>query len=185
MSESEAASKSFMAMLNNPIINPGPQIAKPTSEDEPHIKSCPFVEVDEAKELLTKASKDVYLHTESDEGFEWINVPTTDNLLPSSVNELSELGLLNAKEAETNEMKTLSLEEFFDRYCQEEDDDGRYKKIVSAFKKIQEEQGQKSEDSKVFLVGERAITVLILCIVQDKPASKAAVIGLKSLLVQT
>ncbi|KAI7905884.1 uncharacterized protein BX663DRAFT_428667 [Cokeromyces recurvatus] len=183
MSDSEEAHKSFMSMLNNPIINPGPpQLPKSTSEGEPRIKPCPFVEVEEAKELLTKASEDVYLHTESDEGFRWIDAPTTDNLLPSSVNELVEYGLLNVKEAESNVLKTLSLQEFFDTYGHNNDD---YNNIIQGFKKIQEEQGRKSEDSKVFLIGERAITVLILCIVQDKPGAKAAIIGLKSLLVQT
>jgi hypothetical protein len=175
MSQSEQGDKSFMDMLNNPFINPG-QPARTTAtktENNPRLKPCDYPAVEQAKQLLTTATKDTYLQSESDEAFEWINTSTNDNHLPGSEKELVQLGLLDQETGAPLKMKT--IQEFLSN------DD--YKGIVAAFEKINKE--LQSNDSKVYLVGEESITVLILCIIQDKQSSKHAIVGLKSLLVQT
>jgi hypothetical protein len=175
MSQSEQADKSFMAMLNNSVINPGPptNTSSTKTENNSRLKPCDFPTVQQAKQLLTTATKDTYLQSESDEPFEWINTSTNDNRLPSTEKELVQLGLLYQETGEKFNVKT--IQEFL---CNDD-----YKDIVAAFEKIQKELA--CGDSKVYLIGEEAITVLILCIIQDEQSSKHAIIGLKSLLVQT
>lgn len=182
MSKSEG-DKSFMAMLNNPTINPGPP-TKTVSEEIANtgLRPCVFPAVEEAKELLSNATKDVYLSSESDEAFEWINTSTEHDHLPTTEKELAQLGLID-EEIIGGEFKIKSVQEFLG-------DDDEYKNIVTAFQQIQKEQqkheeNSKGDDSKVYLLGEESVTVLILCIVQDKQSSKKAIVGLKSLLVQT
>lgn len=164
-----------MAMLNNPVINPGPSThtVSVKTETNPRLKPCDFPAVEQAKQLLTSASKDTYLQSESDEAFEWINTSTDDNHLPDSEKELVQLGLLDQETGAQLKMKT--IKEFL---CKED-----YKDIAGAFEKIQKE--LQANDNKVYLIGEESIIVLILCIVQDKQSTKHAIVGLKSLLVQT
>ena len=173
MSASEG-DNSFMAMLNNPVINPGPS-SKPVPQKkvatEP--KPCAFAAVEKAKGLLTTASEDVYLTSESDEPFEWINTSTEKDHLPTTAEELVKLGII-PEELVGEEFKIKSVDQFL-----EKDD---YKDIVAAFNEIQKED---SSESKVYLLGDVSITVLILCIVHDKQSSKKAIVGLKSLLVQS
>lgn len=165
---SEEADKSYMAMLNNPVINPGPAVPKITeAKVNPRLKPSSLAIVQEAKTKLTSVSKDVFLQSESDEPFEWINTSTDRKELPTTVNELIELGLLDEEE-KGNDLRFKSLQEFFK---QEE-----YSEILSAFQQL--------GGAKVYLIGESSVTVLILCLVHDKEASNA-IIGLKSLLVQT
>lgn len=161
---------SYMAMLNNPVINPGPAAPNVTAKKEnTRLKPSSIPLVQKAKTKLISVTKDLYLSSESDEPFEWINTSTDHQELPNTVAELVELGLVDEEEQVGN-LKIKSLEEFFKQ--------NEYKEIIKAFKEIQ--QG----DSKVYLLGEESITVLILCIIQDKQSSNA-IVGLKSLLVQT
>ncbi|CEP14825.1 hypothetical protein [Parasitella parasitica] len=164
--------ESYMNMINNPNINPGPSTMKPLQKANIDPKPCVFPAVEEAKRLLTRASKDVYLSSETDEGFEWINTETNQEHLPTTEEELVQFGLINEQDL-TGSLAILSMQEFLS--------EGRYKDIVAAFQTIQKE----AEDSKAYLVGERSVTVLLLCIVQDKQSSKKAIVGLKSLQVQT
>ncbi|KAK4509170.1 uncharacterized protein ATC70_007520 [Mucor velutinosus] len=173
MSASEG-DNSYMAMLNNPAINPGPpKETAPTKKAATGPKPSVFSAVEKAKDLLTTASGDVYLTSESDEPFEWINADIKKAQLPITAEELHQLKLI-PKELVGEELKIKSIDEFL-----KEDD---YKNIVAAFKEIQKES---SDESKVYLLGDVSITVLILCIVQDKQSSKKAIVGLKSLLVQS
>ncbi|GAN01611.1 hypothetical protein MAM1_0009c01045 [Mucor ambiguus] len=173
MSASEG-DNSFMAMLNNPVINPGPpkkSVSVKESATEP--KPSVFPAVEKAKDLLTTASGDVYLASESDEPFEWINTGIEKAQLPTTAKELHQLKLI-PEELVGEEFKIKSVDEFLEK--------DNYKDIVAAFKEVQKES---SGESKVYLLGDVSITVLILCIVQDKQSSKKAIVGLKSLLVQS
>lgn len=172
MSQSEEGDNSFMAMLNNPVINPGPVVATSTSKktEGTRLKPCSFPAVQDAEKKLTSATKDVYLSSESDEPFQLVNTSTDKDTLPTTVKELVQLGLIDEEE-EQGQLKIKSMQEFL-----QED---QYEKIIKAFKEIE----PKSDDSKVYLLGEESVTVLILCIVKDKQGT--AIVGLKSLLVQT
>ncbi|CAO3608922.1 unnamed protein product [Mucor fragilis] len=173
MSASEG-DNSFMAMLNNPVINPGPaKKSAPAKKAATGPKPSVFPAVKKAQDLLTTSSSDVYLASESDEPFEWINTGTENAQLPTTAKELLQLNLI-PEELAGEELKIKSLDEFLNK------DD--YKDIVAAFKEIQKGSGG---DSKVYLIGDVSITVLILCIVQDEQSSKKAIVGLKSLLVQS
>ncbi|KAI8645532.1 hypothetical protein BD408DRAFT_411588 [Parasitella parasitica] len=168
--------ESYMAMLNNPVINPGPSTNTNLEQEQKantNIKPCVFPAVEEAKNLLTKATENICLSSESDEAFEWINTEIKQENLPTTKKELAQLGLIS-HESLTGSLTIKSLQEFL--Y------EDNYKGIVAAFQTIQNE---KACDSKVYLLGERSVIVLILCIVQDKQSSKKAIVGLKSLLVQT
>ncbi|KAI8076192.1 hypothetical protein BDF21DRAFT_422782 [Thamnidium elegans] len=171
MSQSEDGNNSFMAMLNNPVINPGPSDIKAAEEKirNTRIKPSSIPQVQEVKNKLTSVTKDLYLSSESDEPFEWINTSTNHDSLPTTAKELVQLGLIE----EIEELKIQSLQDFFQ--------DNQYEEILKAFKEIETTNG----NSKVYLLGEEAITVLILCIIKDKQSSEYAIVGLKSLLVQT
>lgn len=174
MSDLQSSDDSYMAMLNNPTINPGPaapSLPKETSENS-RLKSSSLQCVQEAKDKLVKASKDVYLASESDEKFEWVNTTTKSNKLPSTIKELVQLGFIE-EEDENQELKITTIDDILN--------DEEYQDIVKAFGEI----SGKSDDSKVYLIGELEITVLILCIVQDSQSKEAAIVGLKSKLVQT
>lgn len=171
MSQSEEADNSFMAMLNNPVINPGPSSTQAVKEKRVNtrIKPSSIPQVQDVKNKLTSVTKDVYLSSESDEAFEWINTRTNHDSLPTTAEELVQLGLIDNVE----QLKTQSVEEFFQS--------NQYEKILKAFKEIE----STGDDSKVYLLGEGSVTVLILCIIKDKQSSEFAIVGLKSLLVQT
>ncbi|KAI7890222.1 uncharacterized protein EV154DRAFT_511915 [Mucor mucedo] len=162
---SEEADNSYMAMLNNPVINPGPAEIKPLEKPKVNsrLKPSSGPMVQEAKTRLTSISKDVYLSSESDEPFEWINTTTEKKELPKTVDELIGLGLVDEEE-EGSQVRFKTLEEFLKGE--------EYKEILSAFKEL--------GGGQVYLVGEESITVLILSLVQEN-----AIVGLKSLLVQT
>lgn len=162
---SEEADNSYMAMLNNPVINPGPAGLNVNAKKEnTRLKASSTPLVQEVKAKLTSVTKNLYLSSESDEPFKWINTVTDHPELPKTVEELFELGLID--EEEEGALKIKTLEEFLKQ--------DEYQDIIKAFKQV--EQGE----SKVYLVGEESITVLILCVIQDKQ-----IVGLKSLLVQT
>ncbi|KAG2195287.1 hypothetical protein INT47_005062 [Mucor saturninus] len=162
---SEEADNSYMAMLNNPVINPGPAAPKPLEKAKVNsrLKPSSGPMVQEAKTRLTSISKDVYLSSESDEPFEWINTTTENKELPKTVDELIALGLVDEEE-QGSQVRFKTLEEFLKGE--------EYKEILSAFEEL--------GGGQVYLVGEESITVLILSLVGEN-----AIVGLKSLLVQT
>jgi hypothetical protein len=174
MSDVQESDDSFKAMLNNSTINPGPpapQVAKSNNNENSCLKPSSLPKVQEAKNKLTEVTKDVYLLSESDEPFEWINTITEKDSLPTTVKELVQLGLVE-KEEEHEKLKTKSLEEFLQ--------DKEYQPIIKAFQEI-----QPSGESKVYLLGEEeSVTVLILSIIHDS-TKESVIVGLKSLLVQT
>ncbi|KAI8977207.1 hypothetical protein BDF20DRAFT_873548 [Mycotypha africana] len=192
---SDEADKSFMSMLTNPIINPGPQqqqqLQQPTKTNQmsstgPEALSKSSDEsghysklVRHSKELLTQSAKDKYLTSESDEPFEWIYAtPIDDNMksLPTSEEELMEMGLINMSTKEHG-FKTKTLDDFFQHNKED------YKEIIEAFNELKNQYD--AEETKVYLIGEMSIQVLILSLIKDQETSKKAIVGLKSLLVQT
>ena len=134
------------------------------------LKPASFPPVQQAQDLLTSATQDVYLSSESDEPFEWINTITERNSLPTTIDDLEALGLLNGNES--NRLKIKSVREFLQKE--------EYQNIVKALEKLGE---LTQQGSKVYLVGEYSITVLILCIIHYE--QQTAIVGLKSLLIQT
>lgn len=159
MSESEG-DKSYMSMLNNPFINSVPE-QKQEQKINNKLKSCTVPQ--EVKATLISASQDKYLVSESDEPFEWVNTASPFDHLPKNTKELMELGFV---EDVDTPIKIKSLDAFFS-------ENQGLESIFDAFKKLQGE-------SQVYLIGEpESRTVLILCHVES------ALVGLKSLLVQT
>ncbi|EIE78340.1 hypothetical protein G6F46_002592 [Rhizopus delemar] len=162
---------SYMAMINNPVINP-PRTEKQPSplKQNTKLKPASFPPVQQAQDLLTSATQDVYLSSESDEPFEWINTITERNSLPITIDDLEVLGLLNGNES--NQLKIKSVREVLQKE--------EYQNIVKALEKLGE---LTQQESKVYLVGEYSITVLILSIIHYE--QQTAIVGLKSLLIQT
>ncbi|KAG1056483.1 hypothetical protein G6F43_001630 [Rhizopus delemar] len=162
---------SYMAMINNPVINP-PRTEKQPSplKQNTKLKPASFPPVQQAQDLLTSATQDVYLSSESDEPFEWINTITERNSLPTTIDDLEVLGLLNGNES--NQLKIKSVREVLQKE--------EYQNIVKALEKLGE---LTQQESKVYLVGEYSITVLILSIIHYE--QQTAIVGLKSLLIQT
>lgn len=160
-----------MAMINNPVINP-PRTEKQPSplKQNTKLKPASFPPVQQAQDLLTSATQDVYLSSESDEPFEWINTITERNSLPTTIDDLEVLGLLNGNES--NHLKIKSVREVLQKE--------EYQNIVKALEKLGE---LTQQESKVYLVGEYSITVLILSIIHYE--QQTAIVGLKSLLIQT
>lgn len=160
-----------MAMINNPVINP-PRTEKQPSplKQNTKLKPASFPPVQQAQDLLTSATQDVYLSSESDEPFEWINTITERNSLPITIDDLEVLGLLNGNES--NQLKIKSVREVLQKE--------EYQNIVKALEKLGE---LTQQESKVYLVGEYSITVLILSIIHYE--QQTAIVGLKSLLIQT
>lgn len=160
-----------MAMINNPVINP-PRTEKQPSplKQNTKLKPASFPPVQQAQDLLTSATQDVYLSSESDEPFEWINTITERNSLPTTIDDLEVLGLLNGNES--NQLKIKSVREVLQKE--------EYQNIVKALEKLGE---LTQQESKVYLVGEYSITVLILSIIHYE--QQTAIVGLKSLLIQT
>ncbi|KAG1451455.1 hypothetical protein G6F56_008080 [Rhizopus delemar] len=163
-------SNSYLDMLNNPTINPPQKEQDKNLEKEQKLKPASFPPAQQAQDLLTAASRDVFLVSESDEPFEFINTLTDRDTLPTNLKELEELGLLNG--GEEDRLRIKSVPEFLRQ--------DEYKEIVKALEKLGEltEQG-----GKVYLVGDISITVLILILIRYE--DKSAIVGLKSLLVQS
>ncbi|KAI9254886.1 hypothetical protein BY458DRAFT_520582 [Sporodiniella umbellata] len=163
-------SDSYLNMLNNTVINPSePSEKKEKKSEDSKLKAATFSAATEAQTLLNKASEDVLLVSESDEPFEAINVETKLERLPTTFEELGQLGLLKGDEEDRLRIK--SVPEFL-----RQDD---YRDIVAAIKKINPEES----DSKVYLVGDISITVLVLTLVSHE--HQHAIIGLRSLSVQS
>lgn len=163
---------SYMAMLNNQTINPPSHKKESTSNTKQgkKLKPASFPPVQQAHDLLITASRGIHLVSESDEPFEFINTVTERDTLPTTVKDLKDIGLIDPEADETLEIK--SVQEFLQRE--------EYQGIVKALEKLGE---LTQQGGKVYLVGERSITVLILSLVRYE--QQCAIIGLKSLLVQT
>ncbi|KAI8075933.1 uncharacterized protein B0P05DRAFT_547008 [Gilbertella persicaria] len=173
MSEDQA-DKNYMSMLNNPYINPssssGEAVAK---KQDIRLKPCHFPAVQEVQNILTNATKDTFLISESDEPFEWINIEIKQTDLPTTEKELVTLGLI---QKETGNFK---IEPLSDCSLLKQQD---YKHIISACEKAVTD-----NDWKVYRVKNEqgtTTTILVLSIVQGSNNTHALV-GLKSLLVQT
>ncbi|CAO3692315.1 unnamed protein product [Rhizopus stolonifer] len=163
-------SNSYLDMLNNPTINPSRKEQDKNPEKEQKLTPASFPPAQQAQDLLTAASRDVYLVSESDEPFEFINTLTDRDTLPTNLKELEELGLLNG--GEEDRLRIKSVPEFLRQ--------DEYKEIVKALETL----GKLTEQGgKVYLVGDISITVLILTLIRYE--GKSAIVGLKSLLVQS
>ncbi|KAI8353350.1 hypothetical protein BD560DRAFT_408316 [Blakeslea trispora] len=174
MSEQQADSN-YMAMLNNPYINPPSSADNSVSEKQnTKLKPCHFSETRKAQNVLTAATKETYLMSESDEPFEWINTETKQDSLPSSEKELIELGLIEEEDFGNLKIQPLADCPLFNRE--------EYKHVIAACEKAVD-----SSEWKVYRVKNKQETttiVLVLSIVKGTDGQKALV-GLKSLLVQT
>ncbi|KAI8997533.1 hypothetical protein BDB01DRAFT_771471 [Pilobolus umbonatus] len=166
-----ADNDSFMNMLNNPVINPPHQaVNNAPITDNTRLRPAPYPQVKEAQRILEEASKDVYLPSETDAAFEYINTMTNSSQLPTTKEELVELGLMTPEE---DSLKIQTIDSFL--HGEE------YNDIKQAFKGIEKD----NQKIRVYLIGEITIHVYILTIVQDKQSSTYALVGLKSHLVET
>ncbi|KAI8370083.1 hypothetical protein EDC96DRAFT_573606 [Choanephora cucurbitarum] len=174
MSEQQA-DNNYMAMLNNPYINPEPSPGKNALEKQnTKLKPCHFPETHKAQNILAAATKETYLVSESDEPLEWINTKIEQDSLPSSESELIELGLIEKEDVGKLKIQPLTDSLLFNKE--------EYKHIVAACKKAVD-----SSEWKVYRVENKQGTttvVFVLSIAQGSNGQKALV-GLKSLLVQT
>ena len=170
----------YLAMLNNKTINPPPseqQENKQQTISHARESATQFPALMAARDQITVRSKDLSLVSETDAPFEWVSADWNSNTMPS-VQQLVELGWIDESTTE----KTKSLEEFFDKLIKGGDPYGQADRFQSLYEAIQHVfEGQ---ETKVYLLGEQSITVLILGIISTNDGEKALA-GLRSLLVET
>ncbi|KAG0178470.1 hypothetical protein DFQ28_008377 [Apophysomyces sp. BC1034] len=172
---------SYLAMLNNPTINPP---AKPPKKDSPkqgvQLASATFSAAMVAQQSLKDMSSDLDLVSETDAPFESLNIAWDKTALPTA-EELINLGLV--EEDGDREVKTVAA--FFEPFTTEENDP--YKQAAgfrALLQKFEELFSDAEQDAKVYLIGDITITVLILGIIRGDNG-KHALVGLKSMLVET
>lgn len=170
----------YLAMLNNKTINPPPSEQQQTTQQSTsHAgeSATQFPELMAARDQITARSKDLSLVSETDAPFEWVSADWSSNTLPS-VQQLVELGWIDESVTE----KTKSVDEFFDKLTKGGDPYGQADRFQSLYEAIQHVfEGQ---ETKVYLLGDQSITVLILGIISTNDGKKALA-GLRSLLVET
>ncbi|KAI8144890.1 hypothetical protein BJV82DRAFT_606598 [Fennellomyces sp. T-0311] len=176
----EKEDDSYMAMLNSNIINPGRQPTPAPKKPLPASlnTATPFPALMEAYHAITEISKSVSLVSESDEPFEWITADWSAKELPSA-EQMVELGFADT----STPCRTKGLAEFFGPMITDDDPYGQAESLRTLHKRLEEAYGDKPR--KVYLVGEREITVLVVGIVDQTDNHAQAIAGLRSLLVQT
>ncbi|ORZ06873.1 hypothetical protein BCR42DRAFT_426619 [Absidia repens] len=185
---------SFLAMLNNPVINPPKQ--QGSSQQQPsttHIaqSSAPlFPAAQHCQDKLQACTKDLYLISETDAPWQNVLMPWSSNELPDGRQALDDAGLLvrnthidqfEADGDEENDFKVETLGTFFDRLMKDNDNNkaqaDQYTILLEQIKQLL------GDNVNVYLVGSRVVTVLILGLVQD--SGMKALVGLQSELVET
>ncbi|KAI9023033.1 hypothetical protein CLU79DRAFT_750048 [Phycomyces nitens] len=172
---------SYLAMLNNPVINPPSNSEAEANAQEPTLVAAPLATFETAitaQNELSNVSKNLALISETDAEFQTVNVAWKATELPTP-DQLVELGLV----ADSSPCKTKTLDEFFSPRTGENDPYGQAADFRSLETKLVELYGGKDK-GKVYYIGEYTITVLILGILKGENGSNALV-GLRSLLVQT
>ncbi|SAL99647.1 hypothetical protein [Absidia glauca] len=174
------ADDNYLSMLNNPVINPPRQ--QPQQSETQHVaaQSTPaFPAAQQCQQDLQSSAKDLILASETDAEWQNVTVPWSSDTLPSSRQDLERAGLLvrntNVDQYDRDEkdgFRVQSLADFMER--QSKDYDDLVKKLKAWF----------GEQVKVYLIGNRVVTVLILGLVKGDDEQKALV-GLQSELVQT
>ncbi|CAO3621979.1 unnamed protein product [Cunninghamella blakesleeana] len=180
------ADNPYLAMLNNPFINP-PPTSRQQQQQKPPTKIEPVFEIAEkaGKELLS-SSKDLYLISETDASWQSIQKPWTKNELPNTLGELISIGFID-DELKEEPFKIKTLNEFFDPMMDLENDP--YQQAKQYIHLYQQCKSILGNDAKVYLVGSTTIVVLILGLLlnndDNNNKNQNAIIGLQSELVQT
>lgn len=174
------ADDNYLSMLNNPVINPPRQ--QPQQSETQHVAaqlSPSFPAVQQCQQDLQSSARDLILVSETDAEWQNVSAPWSSDTLPSSRQDLDRAGLLirnsNFDQYERDEehgFQVQSVADFLER--QGKDYDNLLKKLKKWF----------GEQVKVYFVGNRVTTVLILGLVKGDDGQKALV-GLQSELVQT
>ncbi|KAI7854221.1 hypothetical protein BDC45DRAFT_508944 [Circinella umbellata] len=177
----------YMAMLNNPTINPGPK----QQQEQHSISSSKSLDTATSFDTLTSAcnniknvSKDLILVSESDEPFEWVSADWTKTDLPTA-QEIINLGWVDQNASTLSSFKTKTLDQFFEPMMDETNDSyNQAKGFQSLYKTFKEAFNDKN--GQVYFFGQGSITVLVLGIINASGGGRGrALAGLRSLLVQT
>ncbi|KAL0090606.1 hypothetical protein J3Q64DRAFT_1007750 [Phycomyces blakesleeanus] len=174
---------SYLAMLNNPVINP-PANSEPAATQETTTVNAPlatFEAATKAQKELKDASKNLELISETEAEFQSVNVAWGKNTELPTPEQLAQLGLISDPAAPC---KTKTLDQFFSTRTSEESDSyGQAARFRQLEAKLVEVFGGKDK-ARVYQIGEYTITVLILGVINGENGNNALV-GLRSLLVQT
>ncbi|KAI8089514.1 uncharacterized protein BX664DRAFT_135521 [Halteromyces radiatus] len=176
----------YLAMLNNPVINP-PVQQQPLQPSLQSTAPCItlFPAAQQCQDKLQ--TNDLYLVSETDAPWLNVAVPWSSDSLPSQRSELEQAGLLvrnthvdrfDEDDDEENGFRIKTVDAFFEPLIKPGPQSKEYNRLLQQIKDVFE------NNVKVYLVGNRVITVLILGLVQDESEQKALV-GLQSELVQT
>ena len=177
----------YMAMLNNPTINPGPK----HQQEQQSISSSKSLDTATSFDTLTSTcntvkdvSKDLMLVSESDEPFEWVSADWEKADLPTA-QEIINLGWVDQNASTLSSCKTKTLDQFFEPMMDETNDPYKQaKNFQSLYKTFKE--AFNNNNGQVYLFGQGSITVLVLGIINASGSGRGrALAGLRSLLVQT
>lgn len=177
---STMADDNYLSMLNNPVINPPRQQPQQSETQHVAVQSTPaFPAAQQCQQDLRTSAKDLILASETDAEWQNVTVPWSSDTLPSSRQDLERASLLvrntNVDQYDRDEedgFRVQSLADFMER--QGKDYNDLVKKLEAWF----------GDQVKVYLIGNRVVTVLILGLVKGDDEQKALV-GLQSELVQT
>ncbi|ORX59787.1 hypothetical protein DM01DRAFT_1405268 [Hesseltinella vesiculosa] len=161
----------FMAMLNNPVINPGGQ-PQPQAATMARSPNC-CVQVNAASQTcqdkLMAASHGLWLTSETD--MPWQAIQVAANALPEGLEDLEELGIWQSQDDDEDDddrsVTTQSVASFFSHHSGH---DGLAQVFEDLF-----------DQAQVFLIGKRTIQVFVLGWL---PKARA-IVGLQSQLVYT
>lgn len=170
----------YLAMLNNKTINPTPSKQQENKQQSISLageSAQQFPELMAARDQISSRSKELSLVSETDAPFEWVSADWNSDTLPS-VQQLVDLGWIDQSVTE----KTKSIDEFFDKLTKSDDPYGQAGRFQSLYEAIQH--AFEGQETKVYLLGDQSITVLILGIISSNDGKKALA-GLRSLLVET
>lgn len=176
----------YLAMLNNATINPSPQQQQRRGHSQqPRVKTQAdtFPALESVQQSITSVSRSLSLVSETDAQLEWISAHWTHDHLPSA-QELVELGWTDSESASIC-CKTKSIDEFLEPIANDEQDPygqaADFRALLDKFRQSFKD----PKESRVYLLGERSITVLMIGLVRDDDAKARALAGLRSLLVET
>ncbi|KAF7721453.1 hypothetical protein EC973_004677 [Apophysomyces ossiformis] len=179
--DQDNANDSYLAMLNNPKINP-PRNPPRTenSQTTPLLASADFSAATSVQQSLKETAGDLMLVSETDAPFESLNIAWDKSTLPT-VEELIDLGLVE----EDGDRDIKSLTAFFEPLTSKANDPYKqasgFRALLEKFKELF---GESEDSAKVYLIGEITITVLVLGLIRGDD-DRNALVGLKSILVES
>ncbi|KAI8338026.1 hypothetical protein BC941DRAFT_424391 [Chlamydoabsidia padenii] len=178
------ADNSYLSMLNNPVINPPKkQQQQRTTQHIAAQSTTPlFPAAQQCYETLQTSAKDLYLISETDAPWNPVAVSWSSSQLPSGQQELEHAGLLirntqleqYSNRDQDGGCRIESVNDFINKQSNNKD---QYAKLLQQIK-------SSFAQAKVYFIGDRVITVLVLGLVESDDGQKALV-GLQSELVQT